>query len=416
MMRIIFQRRFAALAAVAIFLALTNAAYATSNSGNARDTIKLGMIIPLSGSYSAYGEQTLAGFKYVIRKINASGGIDSFGGAKIELVVVNDASKPAKAASAARQLASRSDICMLAGTILTNEMAAISPIANRAQIPVLSFYAGGTNSKYLYSLGLPYGAGYAQTMVEVIKYIDETTPRDIETAAIMYSNYEAGQAVAEELRKRLKKAGIKVIGAVPLELGGTNYNAALTELNSMDPDVVTGLVTTHAGVVLNQARYEVGSDLLFVGGTGGFASKTVWNALGDSAAKEVLTNNTVAITMFDANAQKESLQKFVKNARSADLDVPVGQNFVQGAQSARVIQKVLELAGNCKTKNILHAFDTMVIPSGSDKLYLAKRHGINFDPETRMVKDTLAIAVQWNKDGTQEVVWPEGLASGELNL
>lgn len=416
MIRSVFQRHTSVLLGVAVFLALTSTVHAAPRSGTEGNAIKLGLIIPLSGGYSSYGEQSLAGFKYIVNKINASGGIDSFGGSPIELVIVNSASSPAKAASAARQLASQAGICMLAGTILTNVMAAVSPIATRAQIPVLSFVAGGTNSEYLYSLGSSYGRGYAQSFVEMIQYLNEKESLNIETAAIMYSNYEAGQAVAEELKERLPQVGVEVIGAIPFDLNAIDYKAELTKLNAMNPDIVVGLVTRHAGIVLNNARYAVGSDLLFLGLASAFTSETVWDALGDAAAKEVLAENTLGSGVFVANPTRQDVQELLANAKSVDVGVPIGQLFIQGAQAARVIQRILETTGNCKTDHIVHALDTIVIPPNSKYFYLANTTGINFDPETRMLTDQSRLLMQMNKDGTREVVWPEEFATADLDI
>lgn len=385
-------------------------------AGSADNGIKIGMLQSLSGALAAYGAESQAGFEFVVNKINKSGGIESLNGATIELEVADDASDPSKAASEARRLIGQEQASMLVGSLLTSQMAAVSPIADRYKTPVLSEFAGGSNSEYLYSLGNPYGDGYAATFSRFIDYLNTTQNAGIKTAALASSNYEAGQQVDNELKPRLRAAGVDVLGEAPLETGGSDFKPAVTKLRSMKPDVVTGLVTTEDGITLHRARAALKSNLLYIGGTGGYADQTVWNSLGDQVAKQVLAKNLFAMTTFSASADQPSLQALLEEARAADLGVPIGQHFVQGAQAAWVVKHVLEEAASTEPQDILDAFAKIKIPAGSDELYLAREGGITFDPKTRFMHDPTGIVVQWNKDGTQDVVWPEAFATHEPKL
>ena len=70
-------------------------------------TIKVGVIQPMSGNLSPYSQEGQPAFEYIVKKINAEGGIKSMGGAKIQLVIADDASQPARTASEARRLISQ---------------------------------------------------------------------------------------------------------------------------------------------------------------------------------------------------------------------------------------------------------------------------------------------------------------------
>lgn len=409
------MQRAIAIAATGSIVAIT--AGCASSSSDAEDgTVTIGMLESLSGDLAAYGEEANAGFTFVVDKINESGGIESLDGAEIELATADDASDPAKSASEARRLIGKEGAAMIVGTLLTSQMASVSPVADRYKVPVLSEFAGGSNSDYLYSLGMPYGEGYAATLSAFIDYLNTNADAGIETVAQASSNYEAGQQVDKELESRLADAGLDVVGKVPLETGGSDYKPFVTKLDSMDPDIVTGLVTTEDGITLHQARSAAGSDLLYVGGTGGYADQSVWDGLGDEVAKSVLAKNMFAMTNFSSSTEEASLQKLLKEAKDADLGVPIGQNFVQGAQAAWVVKEVLENAGSTDPEDILAAFEDVDIPAGSDQLYFARPGGITFDPETRFMENPTGIIVQWNPDGTQDVVWPEEFAAHEPEI
>ena len=381
--------------------------------GGGTDSIKIGAIQPLTGALAAYGEESQAGFDYIVDQINESGGIECMDGATIDVEVADEASDPGKAATEARRLAGQEGVSLIVGSLLSSQMASVSPVADQFQIPVLSLFGGGTNSEYLYTMGLPYKEGYGETMTKFIDEINQQYDANIQTAALTSSNYEAGQQVDNALEELLPEIGVEVVGRVPVETGGNDYKPAVTKLNALNPDVVLGLVTTEDGVTLHQARGATDSQLLFVGGTGGYADPYVWESLGDATAKKVLANNTFAMSSFSTGAKSEQLQSFLTEVGDADLGVTIGQNFVQGAQAAWVVKNLLESACEDDPQAIYEAFPDVEIPADAEELYLPKSEGLQFDEETRFMKDTTALIVEWNEDGTQDVVFPAEFATRE---
>ena len=217
------------------------------------------------------------------------------------------------------------------------------------------------------------------------------------------------------LEKRLSSVGVKSLGRVPLPTAGNDFKPQVTKLDKMKPDIVLGLVTTQDGITLQQARAATGSDLLFAGGTAGFSDPAVWEALGDKTAQQVLTKNTFAMTSFSPDADQAHLKDFLKEAEDADLGVPIGQNFVIGAQAAWVVKDLLERAGKDEPQAILDAFPKVDIPADSEELYLPKADGIKF-ADSRFLTDVTAVFTEWHKDGTQDVVWPEEFASAKVSM
>ncbi len=396
---------------------LTLASYArgSDDSGGKIDSVSIGVVQPLSGAFSAYGEESQAGFKFIIDEVNAAGGIKSLGGARINIIVADDASNPGKASTATRRLMGQEKVPLVVGSILTSEMAAISPVADQFKIPVLSMFAGGTNSPYLYTMGFAYDKGYAANFAGFIGYLNKEGNANIKTAVLAGSNYEAGQAVDKALEPRLTQAGIKVLGSVPLDQRATDLNSSVTKIDALHPDVVVGLVTSKDGIALHRARFAMNSSLLFVGGTGGYSDPALWENLGGAIARKVLTKDMFGLTGFSTNAKQQHLKDFLEKVKAAKLDVPIGQNFVQGAQAAWVVVRALEGAGSAKPDAILTALGKVNIKPDDSQLYLAKVGGVKFD-ESRFMVDQGGLFIQWNEDGTQDVVWPAEFASRKPRL
>ena len=180
-------------------------------AGAAEAPIKVGVINSMSGSYAAYAQEGDPAFRYVIDKINQSGGIKSLGGAKIELIFADDTSQPARCATEVRRLVTEEKVDLLTGSMLSSQMLAISPVLDELQTPCLSVWAGGSKSNWLYTLGYDYDRGYAKTMADFAIWLRDKNGFAIKTWSPCYSNYEAGQQVNKHLLKRMGDAGFKTL-------------------------------------------------------------------------------------------------------------------------------------------------------------------------------------------------------------
>ena len=394
-----------------VTLALALAAASTVARAEPK-TIKVGVIQPMSGPLSSYAQEGEPVLEYMIRKINDAGGIKSMGGAKIELILADDASQPSRTAAEARRLVAQHDVALLTGTILSGQMLALVPVLDELKVPTLSMWAAGTRSPYVFAMGFPYDRGYAQTMADFAAWLVRERGFKLKTVAMVYSNYEAGQQVNRHLVERLKEKGFTVVGEAPLDVKAQDQTAAVVRLRALRPDFTAGLVTTRDGQLLLKARHDLDyHDALFIGGTSGFADVMLWRDLGPEVAGSVLPRNLFAMTSFSADTSVPSVQAIIREIQGAKiLKTEVGQGAIQGAQAARVIQRVLELAGSTDRRKILEAFGKVRIPPGDPDLYLLKAGGLSF-ADDRCLADGSAIVIQWTPDRRQQIVYPPAFAS-----
>ena len=375
--------------------------------------IRIGVINSMSGAYAAYAQEGHPAFLYVIDKINAEGGIKSQGGAKIELVLADDTSQPARTATEARRLITEEKVDLLTGSILSAQMLAISPVLDELQTPCLSVWAGGSKSPYLYTLGYHYDRGYAKTMADMAIWLRDKKGFAIKTWAPCYSNYEAGQQTNNFLLERMKAAGFQTLGEAPLDTKAQDQTSAMIRIRSMKPDLAMGLVTPRDGILLHQARYNLNyHGTIFAGGTGGYSDLSLWRDLSPDIAKAVLTRNLFAMTGFSEGAKMPSMQAIVAELRDKAKLKYIGQAAIQSAQSARVLQRALEAAGSRDKKAVLDGFAKVDIKFGDPDLYVAKPTGLKFAAD-RLLEDGSAMFVQWMEDQSQQVVFPEQFGSAQ---
>lgn len=379
-------------------------------AGAADSTIRIGVVNSMSGGLAAYAQEGQPAFEYIIKKINAEGGIKSKGGAKIELIQADDTSQPARTATEARRLITEEKVQLLTGTILSAQMLALTPVLDELKMPTLSVWAGGARSNYMFTLGYPYDRGYAQSMHDFVVFLRDAEKFKIKTAVMGYSNYEAGQQVNKFLHEKLKASGIEIIGEAPLDTKAQDQTSAMVRIRSLKPDVVVGLVTPRDGILLHQARYNLNyHGSIFCGGTGGYSDLSLWKDLGPEIGKAVLTKNLFGMTGFSPGARIDSMQKIIAELRDvAKLD-RIGQGAIQYAQAGRVLQQVLETSASLERDALLDAFKKVNIPFGDPNLYVAKPKGLQF-AEDRLLKDGSAMFIQWTPEQQQQVVFPKEFA------
>src|SRR5690348_5918153 len=107
----------------------------------AQDVVKLGLVAAMSGQSAKSGEAIVRGLSVALDEINAGGGLL---GKKVELVVRDDESNPAKGATAARELVQREKVAALFGGLDTPVSLAIVPFANQNKVPFMGVWAAGT--------------------------------------------------------------------------------------------------------------------------------------------------------------------------------------------------------------------------------------------------------------------------------
>ncbi|WP_407654515.1 ABC transporter substrate-binding protein [Bradyrhizobium prioriisuperbiae] len=133
------RRHLLAAAGAAFSAAMTSVVL--PSAAIAADTVKLGLVAAMSGQSAKSGEAIVRGLSVAIDEINAKGGLL---GKKVELVVRDDESNPAKGVVAARELAQREQVAAIFGGLDTPVSMAIVPFANQAKIPFIGVWAAGT--------------------------------------------------------------------------------------------------------------------------------------------------------------------------------------------------------------------------------------------------------------------------------
>ncbi|MBF0212120.1 MAG: ABC transporter substrate-binding protein, partial [Magnetococcales bacterium] len=110
----------------------------------------LGLMAPLSGMASLYGQEIVRATRLAVRQVNEQGGVL---GRPLRLVIDDDGSHPESAVHAANRLLDRHGCQAMIGNLLSNtRMAVAYRVAEPRQVPLLnfSFYEGSIFSRYFF--------------------------------------------------------------------------------------------------------------------------------------------------------------------------------------------------------------------------------------------------------------------------
>jgi branched-chain amino acid transport system substrate-binding protein len=141
---------------------------------SAADTIKVGIVLPLTGSQAAFGEIEKLSFDLALEKINAAGGIN---GKKLEFLMEDDTGRPEVGRSVAEKLITKDKVVMLGGGYSSSVTAGVAGVAQQNRIPFLinTGSADDITEKrwdYVFRLNPPaseYSSGVEELLAEVVK-------------------------------------------------------------------------------------------------------------------------------------------------------------------------------------------------------------------------------------------------------
>jgi len=263
-------------------LAIAASFAATAGAASAQTVVKIGHVAPLTGSIAHLGKDNEFGGRLAIEELNAKrlkiGGKE----VKFELLGEDDAADPKQGTAAAQKLVD-SNVVGVVGHLNSGTSIPAARIYSNAGIPQISPSSTAPSyTKQGFKTTFRVVANDGQLGGTLGKYaVNELKAKSI---AIIDDRTAYGQGVADEFEKAVKAAGGKVVGREFTNDKATDFNAILTKLKGVKPDVVFyGGMDAVAGPMMRQMK-QLGIDSKFMGGDGictGEMAKLAGDAIGE---------------------------------------------------------------------------------------------------------------------------------------
>lgn len=224
---------------------------AAAASSAAAQSVKVGIVGPLSGPAAVYGTETLEGARFALEQLAKRGAL---GALKIEIISDDSAGNPGKAAQAAARMITSDNVIAVVGGSTSAETQAMIEVTKPAEVFQLSPLAQATN---LTQQGNKWFARVSQTADEFAKHaalwaIDR---RKAKTVYLLVRNDNFGQSLADAFAKTVEAKGIKILGRVAYEPNARDFKPLLSQMKDAGPDFVgimgfytdTGLIVKQMG-------------------------------------------------------------------------------------------------------------------------------------------------------------------------
>jgi branched-chain amino acid transport system substrate-binding protein len=238
------------IAVIIILIAAGVVAYknSRSNTGRSSDaTIKIGALLPLTGAFAAYGEDTQNGLQLAQQEIEQRTGW------KVDLIIEDSASDPKVAAQAANKFINVERVpAVIAGSGSSSNLA-VAPLMEQAKVPYIVISSTpklNEAGKYVFKV-------HPDIQGEVIRMLQYMVRHEVKKVAVVYDQSSDTQIVAkDEFLSRAREAGLEILASEGLDGRATSdFRTVLTKATSSQPQALYLLLNDRAGAnTVNQSR------------------------------------------------------------------------------------------------------------------------------------------------------------------
>ncbi len=365
-----------------------------TGAANAQDSVKVGIVLPTTGSLAKFGEIERDAFLMAQEEINAAGGIN---GKKLELLIEDTTGRPDVGRSVVEKLITKDKVVMIGGGYSSSVTYATAGVCQQNSMPFL--VNTGSADKittsgwtWIYRLNPPvsqYASAVKSLLTQVIK------PK---TVAILHENSLFGTKGAKKFEKTCKELGYKVVLKEGYEHGGIDFKPVLTRVKEKNPDVIYMIsYIMDASLLMKQAKELKLTPKMFIGGAAGFTLPEFKENAG------VASNYVISATLWHQVLPFPGAMDFY-NKFKARFKKSVDYHGAEAYAACYVIADVLKRAKSFKNTDIKAALDAtdMMTVFGP----------VKFTTWGKMKNQNKAATyvVQWI-DGKLELVWPKDHAT-----
>jgi len=299
------------------------------------DTILVGEFASLTGSEATFGQSTHQGIALAVNELNAAGGI---GGKKVELRLVDDASKVDEAGTVVTRLITSDKVVAVLGEAASSRTIAGARVAQKYGVPLIT--PSSTNVQVTAIGDKIFRVCFIDSFQSTVlaRYVRENLK--LTKVAVLYDQTQAySKGLATELAAEVKKRGGEIVSLQAYSGGDQDFSAQLTTIRESKPEIlfIPGYYTEGANIAI-QAR-KLGLDVPLLGADGW--SSPQLGVIGGAAVE--------GATYSDHYANDEArpeVQAFVARFQAEYNQPPADVLAALGYDAARVLFQAMTRAGS----------------------------------------------------------------------
>jgi branched-chain amino acid transport system substrate-binding protein len=340
---------------------------------HAADSVKIGLILPMTGPFASTGKQTQAGVRLYMQRNG-----DIVAGRKIELIVRDDTGlAPETTKRIAQDLVVQEKIAILAGFGLTPLALATAPVATEAKVPMVVMCAGTSIIPQRSPFIVRTGFTLPQNTAPIADWAAKNGLKKVFT---LVTDYAPGLESEKVFLKRFSAAGGTIVDSVRTPLANPDFAPFLQRIKDAKPDALFVFVPSGQGTaVLKQfaerGLKEAGISLI---GPGDVLDDDILEAIGPPALG--------MITSFHYSAAHPSPENkaYVEAFMKANNGMRPNFMSVGGYDGMHLIYEALKKTGGATDgEKVVEAMKGMA--------WTSPRGPMSIDPATRDVVQNVYI-------------------------
>jgi branched-chain amino acid transport system substrate-binding protein len=238
----------------AIILSL---AFALAESAAGAD-LKIGFTLSLTGGTDDYGKAARMGAQLALKEYNDKGG---YKGQKVEAVVYDDETKPAKGVENVTRLITRDKVFAIVGPVNSGVALAIIDIAQKNQMPLIDTIATAEQiieryqtapKSYIFRVSLNDG-------IQTSFMIDYIKSRKYQRIGLMHDSTGWGQSGRDTALRLMKDANLNLVaGPEVFDQNDSDMTTQLTKMQDAKVDFIIVYSLAPAAVQIAKSMQKIG--------------------------------------------------------------------------------------------------------------------------------------------------------------
>jgi branched-chain amino acid transport system substrate-binding protein len=277
-----------------------------SSGAAAQDTVKIGLILPMTGQQASTGKQIDAAVKLYMAQNGTT-----VAGKKIEVILKDDTSVPDVTKRLAQELVVNDKVAILAGFGITPSAMATAPIATQAKVPEVVMAAGTSSITEASPFVVRTSFTLAQSSVPMAEWAYKNGIKKVVT---LVSDYGPGIDAEKSFSDKFKADGGTIVENLRIPMRSPDFAPVLQKVADAKPDALFVFVPSGTGAQFVKQFVERGLDKSGVKliATGDVTDDDQLNGMGDVVVGVINAHN------YSANHNSALNKTFVEAFKKAN--------------------------------------------------------------------------------------------------
>jgi branched-chain amino acid transport system substrate-binding protein len=321
------------------------AAFALAPFAIAQETVRIGVVQPLTGPVAYDGNIYVNTAKMLVDEMNAKGGVL---GKRIELVVEDGACNPAQSVNAAEKLVVRDKVVALLGAFCSTSTAAMMEVSKKHNVPHVT---GISTAAHLTEQGNPYFFRAVATTPMLGNAFGGVLPNTLKAKrfAFLVLNDDWGRSVVASYPKSIQAAGGEIVATEFFQQSDVQFLSPITKIKASNPEAIILAANTQQAAALSKQIRELGVTAPLLG-EGSWTSDSYLKLAGPAS------EGVYGLVEYVYTIQNPINDAFVKAYRDKFKDSPT--KFAGAAHNAlNIVVDAIRRAGAADPEKIRDALE-----------------------------------------------------------